>query len=82
MTDEQFGRAWAAENAVRPPDRLSAGRWMWHDAEENGRTDLHAFVLFLLNADFHPSEGAAYAALGAAVRLIRRETPCLKDGTE
>lgn len=82
MTDEQFGRAWAAENGVRPPNRVSSARWLWHGTQENGRLDLHAFVLVLLNDDFYPSEAAAYAALGAAVRLIRRETPSLRDGTE
>lgn len=78
MTDEEYGRAWAAENAISPPGKVSTGRYLWYKPEFNGYPEFHASLCLLLDAEFYPSEGAAYADLGRAVREVRREVPALR----
>lgn len=78
LTDEEYGRLWAAQNGVnRSPSKVATGKYLWYSARDNGYPDMHGALAVCLDVGdlFYPSEAAAYADLGRAVREIRREIP-------
>lgn len=83
MTDEEWGRLWAAQNGVGPPSKMCTGKWLWYSAEHNGYPTMDVSLTVRLDhSGFYPSEAAAYAALAVAVREVRREVPDLRPSSE
>lgn len=79
MTDEQYGRTWTVQNSIPPPNKVSTGKWLWYSSKDNGYPYFHSSLCCLLDQDFYPTEAAAYADLGRAIREIHREVPELKE---
>ncbi len=81
MTDEEYGRAWAAENKIPPPGKVATNKYLWYDPEFNGYPHFHGALCVCIDRgnDFYKSESEAYADLGRAVQEIRREIPALKE---
>lgn len=83
MTDEEFGRAWAAQVGIVPPRRLDWGNrestWEW----VSGLVP-HVVMVTLSPGPLscHDSEAEAYAALGAAVRAVHAAVPPLATTTD
>ena len=78
LSDEAFGRAWAAQQKVEPLRYSWKGRprweWVWA-AMVDGRLPIVRDHMARL--DF-ASEKAAYAELGRAVRRVHAAVPPLK----
>lgn len=79
MTDEEYGRAWAAQNGNPTPNKVCTGKYLWYSPKDNGYPLLHGSLAIMLDHDFYPDVAACYAALGNAVREIRREVPDLRE---
>lgn len=82
MTDEEYGRLWAAQNGQPPPGKVCTGKYLWYDPAHHGYPHLHGALAACLDADFYPTEAAAYADLGRAVREIRREIPDVRTDAD
>lgn len=73
MTDEELGRKWAEKHGKTPHN---GDEWWAHEAVELNDTYASTFPEWLSRcikggvAGIHPSESAAYAALGAALRKL------------
>ena len=95
QTDEEFGRAWAAQQRCAPHHykKRSANAWRWSCFGED--TDQLWNILFLcLEKGIEPfgpthpfplvkwyaTETRAYAALGRAVRAVHEAVPPLLPG--
>jgi hypothetical protein len=68
MTDEEFGRRWAAQQKI-DPEHYESG-WVWCGEELSSALDYQLSARYL-------TEGEAFAALGRAVRRINKEVPPL-----
>lgn len=84
MSDEEFGRAWAAENGRAP--LLDGGGYWWTISGVGPLSHRLPVILFDamkgsvgICADYR-NEAHAYAALGRGLRAIFAEVPPLKGG--
>src|SRR5687768_9165695 len=73
LGDEEYGRAWARQQGIRP--RRLPDIWQWFVTDRSGSPDAAAelpkYVAFALpGTGYYESEAAAYAALGKAVREV------------
>ena len=76
MTDEEFGRAWAAQqnhHPVRFPEFLPGEGPFW---KTQPLTQSGGFAVFFPDTR---SEADAYAAIGRAVRAVHTAVPRLKE---
>lgn len=76
MTDEELGRAWAAKHGRSPKVYDDHAMW-FHPTWDfgpidipSGKSTLSPVVWSVVRRMIHPTESAAYAALGAALRRI------------
>ncbi len=87
MTDEQFGRAWAAQQEKEPLYYDGSG-WKWERGVEDQfevppavYAHLSEGAEVLPGIRYYHSEAAAYDDLGYAVRAVHAAVPPLKDVT-
>lgn len=86
MTDEEYGRAWAAENGRTP--YKDCGVWWWFNSrspelESDIRPVIWAYMkgptgFDLTTGRYYRTEAEAYAALGRTIRGIHQAVPHLK----
>lgn len=84
MADEQLGRAWCEANGKRPDhcrkgkDERLGMRWKW--VYDDGPEHALPRTLFNeLDMARHRTEANAYAAVGAALRQLRRRAAEITD---
>ncbi len=86
MNDEEFGRAWAMQQGIKPHKQHGSGYgWYVGDRHEPESRLLVLFADFMGlqhgGYDWHKTEAKAFAALGKAVRAIHAAVPQLATPT-
>jgi hypothetical protein len=73
VTDEQLGRKWCErQSAECVPHKVCPGKWLWYQPEVNGYEHFEPWLVVSLDHDFYSTESEAYAAVGAALRELKR----------